>query len=133
MQHVARDSNANQVSDLCDLLSCVDPVAFLHSCGFLDLSVTREDLAMIDLQSKGVAIEGVRSASDGAVGDRVNPGTFLKIQVAAGMGTGAVVSIRTKGTRRMSPVRHRQRRKVEEEFSGIARNVRLTRRLVNFR
>ena len=59
VQHIARDSNANQVSDLCDLFSCVDPVAFFHSCCFLDLSVTREELAVIDLQSKGFAIKRV--------------------------------------------------------------------------
>src|SRR6187399_2832110 len=104
MQHIARDLNANQVSDLCDLLACVDPVALLHSCCFLDLSVTRDELAVIDLQSKGFAIKRVRSACDNAVGDRVNPGAFLKIQVAASMRTAAVVSVRTKGTRRMSPV-----------------------------
>ena len=104
MQHIARDSNANQVSDLCDLLSCVDPVAFLHSCCFLDLSVTREELAVIDLQSKGFAIKRVRSACDGAVGDRVNPGAFLKIQVAASMGRRPSFRLETKGTRRMSPV-----------------------------
>jgi hypothetical protein len=80
------------------------PVAFLHSRCFLDLSVTREELAVIDLQSKGFAIKRVRSACDGAVGDRVNPGAFLKIQVAASMGAAAVVSVRTKGTRRMSPI-----------------------------
>ena len=79
MQHVARDLNANQVSDLGDLLSCVDLVAFLHSCCFLDLSVTREELAVIDLQSKGFAIKRVWSACDGAVRDSVNPGAFLKI------------------------------------------------------
>ena len=27
VQYIARDLNANQVSDLCDLFSCVDPVA----------------------------------------------------------------------------------------------------------
>src|SRR5262245_41900431 len=104
MQHIARDLNTNQVPDFCDLLSCVDAVAFLHSCCFLDLSVTREDLAVIDLQSKRFAIKRVRSACDDAVANRVNPGAFLKIQVAASMRTAPVASIRTKGTRRMSPV-----------------------------
>src|SRR6187399_1769257 len=104
MQHIARDLNANQVSDLCDLLACVNPVALLHSCCFLDLSVTHEELAVIDLQSKGFAIERVRSSCDRAIGDRVNPGAFLKIQVAAGMGAAPIVSVGTKGTRGMSPV-----------------------------
>src|SRR4249919_4270873 len=104
MQHIARHLNTNQVSDLGDLISCVDPVAFLHSCCFLDLSVTREELAVIDLQSKGFAIKRVRSAGDGAVGDRVNPGAFLKIQVTASMRAAAVVSVRSKSTRRISPV-----------------------------
>src|SRR4029434_5622580 len=104
MQHIARDLNANQVSDLCDLLSCVDRVAFLYGCCFLDLSVTREEPAVINLQSKRFAIKRVGSAYDGAVGDRVNPGASLKIQIAASMRAAPVVSVGTKGTWRMSPV-----------------------------
>ena len=79
MQHIARDLKANQVPDLCDLFSCVDLVAFLHGCCFLNFSVTCEELDVIDLQSKGFALKRVWSACDGAVRDSVNPGAFLKI------------------------------------------------------
>ena len=74
----------------------MDPVAFLHSCCFLDLSVPREELAVINFQSKGFTIKRVRSACDSSVGDRVNPGAFLKIQIAAGMGATAVFRLEPK-------------------------------------
>jgi hypothetical protein len=80
---------------------------------------------VIDFQGEGLAIKGIRSANHSAVTDGMNPGAFWKIQVATGMGTEAVVAIRSKGARRMNPVGRGKRRKREKESMRIAGNIRL--------
>ena len=93
MQHIAWDSNTDQVSNLGDLLASVDLVSFFHSRCCLDFSVTRDTVPVIDFQGEGLTIKRVRSADDGTVTDSMNPSALLKIQIATGVGTEAVVPV----------------------------------------
>jgi len=125
VQHIAWDLNTDQVSNLGDLLSRSDLVSLFHGRICLDFSVTRQDVAMIDFQGEGLAIKGIRSANHGAVTDGMNPSAFWKIQIATGMGTEAVVAIRSKGARRVNPVGRGKRRKRKNESVGPAGNIRV--------
>src|SRR5439155_26348485 len=110
-----------------DLLSRSDLVSLFYGRFCLDFSVTRQEVAVIDFQSEGLAIIRMRSASHGAVTDSVSPSAFFKIQIATGMGTEAVVAIRSEGARRANPVCRGNCGKRERKFAGIG-NIRLVRR-----
>src|SRR5205814_10544931 len=104
VQHIGWDLNTDQVSNPGDLLSRPDRISLLHCRFRLDFSITRQEFTVIDFQSESFAIKWIRSANHGAVTDGMNPSAFFKIQIATGMGTEAVVAIRSEGARRANPV-----------------------------
>ena len=120
MQH--RILNAGEFSNLCDRLSGGDTIALANHRSLLNLSVTGEKCAVINFQRVSPLVKRIRSERDSAGGDGVYRRADGKIQIATGMGAGAVTSSRSKRAHPLSPIDSRQLLERKEELIVAGRD-----------